>query len=133
MKKSVLLFASGLIGSVAMTISFLRLSKVLDFQKSYYYAFAIILLIMLVSTVIYFKQMIDELKGIPPADEMTVNINRMAAAGSFPYSLSMWIIILIFSTSVENAVIPISLGIMGMGLIYGSYWIYYKYKGNSND
>lgn len=128
-----MLFASGLIGSIAMTISFFRLSRVLDFQKSYYYVFAVILLIMLVSTIIYFKQMIDEMKGIPSADEMTVNINRMAAAGSFPYSLSMWIIILIFSTGSDNAVIPISLGIMGMGVIYGSYWIYYKYKGNSND
>jgi hypothetical protein len=96
-------------------------------------AFGIILSVMLVSTVIYFKQMMDELKGIPSADEMTENINRMAAAGSFPYSLSMWILILIFSTTSDNAVIPISLGIMGMGLIYGSYWIYYKYKGNTND
>jgi hypothetical protein len=133
MKKSILLFASGLTGSIAMTISFFRLSRLLDFEKSYYYVFGIILIIMLVSTVIYFKQMMDELKGIPAADEMTENINRLAAAGSFPYSLSMWILILIFSTAAKNAVIPISIGIMGMGLIYGSYWIYYKYKGNAND
>ena len=133
MKKSILLFVSGMIGSIAMTISFFRLSRLLSFEKSYYYVFAIILLIMLVSTVIYFKQMMDELKGIPSADEMTMNINRMAAAGSFPYSLSMWILILIFSTTADNPVIPISIGIMGMGLIYGSYWIYYKYKGNTDD
>jgi hypothetical protein len=133
MKKSILLFASGIIGSIAMSIAFFRLSRLITFEKSYYYVFGIILLIMLVSTVIYFKQMMDELRGIPSEDEMTENINRMAAARSFPYSLSMWILILIFSIAADNAVIPISIGIMGMGLIYGSYWIYYKYKGNTND
>jgi hypothetical protein len=133
MKKSILLFVSGIIGSIAMTISFFRLSQIMTFGKSYYYVFGLILLVMIVSTVIYFKQMRDELRGIPVADEMTENISRLAAADSFPYSLSMWILILIFSTAADNAVIPVTIGIAGMGVIYGSYWIYYKYKGTTND
>jgi hypothetical protein len=133
MKKSILLFAAGLIGSIAMTISFIRLSRLFPIQKSFYYVFGIILMVMLTSTIIYFKRMLDELRGIPSTDEMTENIGRMAAAKSFPRALSMWIIILIFTMGSDNAFIPISTGIIGMALIYGINWLSYKKKGNTND
>lgn len=133
MKKTILLFAAGLIGSIAMSIFFFRLSRLIPLQKSYYYIFGIVLSVTIISTVIYFKQMIDELKGIPSTDEMTLTISRMAAARSFPRAISMWILILVFSMGSNNPITPISLGIIGMGLIYGINWLHYKHKGTTND
>lgn len=133
MKKSILLFTAGLIGSIAMSIFFYRLSRLIPLQKSYYYIFGIVLSVMIISTVIHFRHMIDDLRGIPSTDEMTEKISLMAAAKSFPRTLSMWILILVFSMGSNNPVTPISIGIIGMGLIYGFNWLYYRHKGTTND
>jgi hypothetical protein len=133
MRNTILLCIAGTAGIIALGISFYRLSSFVALKKTHYYVFGLVLLIMIVSTFFYFKRLIDELKGIPAADEMTVAISRKAASDSFPYSLSMWIAILIIDMSSNESIMSVCFGIIGMGLIYGGFWLYYNRKGICYD
>lgn len=133
MKSTKLLFACGLVGTIAFSIAFYRLSNFLTLETAHYFVFALVLLTMVVSTIFYFKRLRDELKGIPVDDEFSIALSKNAARNSFPYSYGLWVTILVFTMFHGQNVIPIGVGIAGMALIYGFFWLYYRNKGLSND
>ncbi len=133
MKTTKLLFLSGLVGTIAFSISFYRLSTSIKLETAHYFVFTLVLLTMIVSTLFYFRRLRDERKGIPADDEFSLALSKSAARNSFPYSYGLWVVILIFAMFSGQNVIPIGVGIIGMALIYALFWLYHKRKGLSND
>ena len=133
MKSTKLLFLCGLVGTIAFSFSFYKLSTFIALETAHYFVFALVLLTMIVSTLFYFKRLRDELKGIPADDEFSLALSRNAARNSFPYSYGLWVVILIFAMFSGQNVIPIGVGIIGMALIYALFWLYHKEKGLNND
>lgn len=133
MKSTKLLFACGMVGTLALSISFYRFTKLLPLEPAHYFVFVIILLTMVVSTLFYLKRLRDELKGIPAEDEFSLALSKNAARNSFPYSYGLWVLILVFTMFNGQNVIPIGLGVMGMAFIYVFFWLYHKKKGLDND
>jgi len=133
MKSTKLLFLCGLIGTIALSVSFYRLSAFISLETGHYFVFGLVLATMIVSTIIYFRRLLDELKGIPAHDELSMALSSYAARDSFPYSYGLWIMILIIAMYSDHNVILIGSGILGMALIYVLFWLYHRRKGLSND
>ena len=76
------------------------------------------------------RQLKDEKQGVPLEDEMSKMIKEKAAAKAFSLSFYLWMFIAMFLVDTEIRVeIPIGLGILGMGIIFIVYWIYYSKEG----
>ena len=133
MKSFKLLFLCGLVGTIVFSISFYRLSASISLENMHYFVFALVLFTMIVSTLIYFRRLRDESKGIPSQDELSLAISSNAARDSFPYSYGLWMTILIIAMFSDHSVILIGSGIIGMAIIYVLFWLYHKRKGLSND
>src|SRR5690606_31011256 len=124
MKSTKLLFLCGLIGTIALSVSFYRLSAFISLETGHYFVFGLVLATMIVSTIIYFRRLLDEL---------SMALSSYAARDSFPYSYGLWIMILIIAMYSDHNVILIGSGILGMALIYVLFWLYHRRKGLSND
>lgn len=133
MKTTILLFISAIAGCIAFPVSFYRFSAIIPMQTPHFIVFGMIMMVMLISLIFYTRRLILELKGIPAGDEMTVQLARIAAYKSFPYTIGNWVGVLVIALFFNNAVMLISLGILVMALTYGGFWIYYKTKGISDD
>jgi hypothetical protein len=133
MKRTLILFLAMLAGAIAFSIAFFYYATHLQLGSTYYIVYSVIMAISLVGVAGSFRRLMDERKGIPADDELTLKLGRKAAFDSFPYSLSLWITILVCSMGSKTSVLPISFGIIGMSLIYGGFWLYYKSKGILND
>lgn len=133
MKRTLILFLAMLAGAIAFSIAFFYYATHLQLDATYYIVYSLIMAITIVSVVFSFRRLLDERKGIPADDELTVTMSRKAAFDSFPYSLSLWVTILVLTMGSKTTVLPISFGIIGMSLIYGGFWLYYRSKGIVND
>jgi len=79
------------------------------------------------------KRLQDEKKGLTPEDELSKSIKQRAAAMAFMYSFYLWTFIIIFTVdSALRIEIPIGIGIMGMGILFIGFWIYYSKTGIDN-
>ena len=89
--------------------------------------------IVIFSLVIGMKRLKDEKKGLTPEDELSKSIKQKAAAMAFMYSFYLWTGIIIFTIDTSLGIeIPIGIGIMGMGLLFIGFWIYYSKTGIDN-
>ena len=90
-------------------------------------------LIVIFSLVIGMKRIKDEKKGLTPEDELSKSIKQKAAATAFMYSFYLWTAIILFMVDTKHSIeIPIGIGIMGMGLLFIGFWIYYSKTGIDN-
>ena len=133
MKRKLILFLATLAGAIAFSIAFFYYVTHVQLDATYYIIYSLIMAITIVSVVLSFRKLLDERKGIPADDELTLAMSRKAAFDSFPYSLSLWVTILVLTMGSQTTVLPISFGIIGMSLIYGGFWLYYRSKGIVND
>ena len=133
MKKFLFLSIAGIAGAIAFPISFFRYVSLFSPEIHVYWIFGVIMAVILTSSVISIKKLIDEIKGIPADDEMTNRINREAAFQSVSSVLSLWILLLLAGIWIENPVVLIGAGIFLMTLIYAGYWFYFRIKGVTDD
>ena len=93
----------------------------------------LVALIVIFSLVIGMKRIKDEKKGLTPEDELSKSIKQKAAATAFMYSFYLWTAIILFMVDTKHSIeIPIGIGIMGMGLLFIGFWIYYSKTGIDN-
>ena len=90
--------------------------------------------IAIFSLIIGMKRIKDEKKGLTAEDELSKNIKQKAAAMAFMYSFYLWTAIIIFTVDTSLQIeIPIGIGIMGMGILFIGFWIYYSKTGIDNE
>jgi len=93
----------------------------------------LVALMVIFSLFIGIKRLQDEKKGLTPEDELSKSIKQRAAAMAFMYSFYLWTFIIIFTVdSALRIEIPIGIGIMGMGILFIGFWIYYSKTGIDN-
>ena len=129
MKKTIWLFIASVSGLVAFGTVFSMYAFRFSPGTNAYLVFGLIMLILFISAIIYLRRLVDGLKGIPVDDEMSGKISRKAAADSFPHAVSLWVILLIISLISGGPVLSFCLGISGMALLYGGFWLFYRMKG----
>jgi uncharacterized membrane protein len=73
-------------------------------------------------------------KGLPAEDELSKRIEQKAASKSFFVSLFLWLIIMYLQDrNGGESEIYFGYGIIGMAVIFATFYIYYYFKGNFNE
>jgi len=93
-----------------------------------------VLIIVLFSIIIGIKKIKDEKKGLVVEDELSNQIRQKAAASTFYLSFLIWTMIAMFTVNSDlDSEIPIGIGILGMGLFFIGFWIYYSKSGIQDE
>ena len=122
------------IGIATFGIGFWTYSTVADLELADYLLFGLILILVTFSLVISFRRLGEEKKGLAGEDELSTRIKEKAATSAFFTSATMWLFIMIFSSSSRlSQDILFGIGILGMWLIFIAFWMYYNHKGLSNE
>jgi len=122
-----------LAGTVTFTVGLWLYSTKSELSVIEYTTAGLVLVVVIFSLVIGFKRLKDAKQGIPPEDELSVQIKQKAAANAFVFSFWLWTMIILFMGDKEiRPTIPIGIGIIGSGLIFIGLWIYYSKTGLGN-
>ncbi len=134
MKKTKAMLLLTLAGTVTFSLG-LWLYSTMERLTLIEYALAILVLITVIfSMVIGFKRLKDEKKGLAVEDEFSRRVKQKAAANAFIVSFYLWTMIALFISDANiRSEILIGLGILGMGLLFIGFWIYYSKIGISNE
>ena len=133
MKNLKLLLLFILTGLVSYSIVLWLYSTKNSLDASEYIVSALVFIVVVFSLVIGVKKIKAIRKGYPSDDELSDNIKAKAAAQSYLYSIYMWTgILLFFSNKNMGAETLIGVGILGMGIIFIGFWIYYSRTGFSS-
>jgi hypothetical protein len=125
-----------LVGLVSYAVALWFYNTKTSLDTSEYIIAAFVLIVVIFSLVVGVKKLKDMKKGYPSDDELSVRIKQKAAAKSFLYSFYLWLgIMLFFNDEVLRSSIPVGLGILGMGILFIGFWIYYSKNGldSKND
>lgn len=134
MKKTRTALLLVLAGTVTFTVG-LWLYSTMDKLGTFEFAAAgSVLVVVLFSMIVGIRRIKDEKKGIAPEDELSRRIKQKAAASAFSLSFILWTMIALFTVDSELRVeIPIGMGILGMGLLFVGFWIYYSISGIKDE
>lgn len=92
-----------------------------------------VLLIVVGSLIIGYKRIKEAKQGLPPDDELSVQIKQKAAAVAFSFSFLIWTMIILFMGNKDiEPTIPIGIGIVTTGLLFLGLWAYYSKTGIDN-
>ncbi|MBT8263114.1 MAG: hypothetical protein KJO05_09850 [Bacteroidia bacterium] len=125
---------TSLILLLALTVTFsagLWLYSTMDELTAFEYTAAGAVFITVIFAVILgLKRLKNEKKGLPADDELSMNIKIKAAASAFTFSIYLWTMMLMFTidTYIESHIL-LGMGILGMGLLFVGFWVYYSKKG----
>ena len=136
MNKIKLMLVFILVGLVSYAVALWFYNTKTSLDTSEYIIAAFVLIVVIFSLVVGVKKLKDIKKGYPSDDELSVRIKQKAAANSFLYSFYLWLgIMLFFNDEVLRSSIPVGLGILGMGILFIGFWIYYSKNGldSKND
>lgn len=136
MNKIKLMLVFILVGLVSYAVALWFYNTKTSLDTSEYIIAAFVLIVVIFSLVVGVKKLKDMKKGYPSDDELSVRIKQKAAAKSFLYSFYLWLgIMLFFNDEVLRSSIPVGLGILGMGILFIGFWIYYSKNGldSKND
>lgn len=136
MNKIKLMLVFILVGLVSYAVALWFYNTKTSLDISEYIIAAFVLIVVIFSLVVGVKKLKDMKKGYPSDDELSVRIKQKAAAKSFLYSFYLWLgIMLFFNDEVLRSSIPVGLGILGMGILFIGFWIYYSKNGldSKND
>jgi len=136
MNKIKLMLVFILVGLVSYAVALWFYNTKTSLDISEYIIAAFVLIVVIFSLVVGVKKLKDMKKGYPSDDELSVRIKQKAAANSFLYSFYLWLgIMLFFNDEVLRSSIPVGLGILGMGILFIGFWIYYSKNGldSKND
>ena len=91
---------------------------------------AFVLIAVVFSFVLGLRRIKDEKKGLTVDDELSLRIKQKAAANAFMLSFYMWAAIVLFTVDSNLRIeVPIGIGIVGMGLLFIGFWLYYNQSG----
>lgn len=72
--------------------------------------------------------------NLPAEDEMSKKILQKGAATSYYFSLYLWLALMMCEDRIDlERTTLISVGIMGMAILYALSWIYHRYLSRSHD
>lgn len=129
--KSILIFL--LAGTVTFTVGVWLYSTKATLGTTEIVVAGLVAILVLFSITTGIKKFKDEKKGLTPEDELSNSIKQKAAAMAFMCSFYLWLFILLFMEGDGNSLdIPIGAGILGMGILFIGFWIYYSKKGLTN-
>lgn len=122
-----------LAGTVTFTMSLWLYSTQEALNSFEYIVAGLVFVIVVISMIVGLRQIKEAKQGIPPEDELSIQIKQKAAAVAFSFSFIVWTVILIFLGD-ENIspTIPIGIGIVLNGLLFLILWGYYSKSGLGN-
>lgn len=127
MNKIKLMLVFIIAGLVSFSVGLWFYSTKTSLDTSEYIIAAFVLIIVIFSVVVGLKKLKNMRMGYPSDDELSENIKQKAAASSFLYSFYVWLgIMLFFNDETLRSSIPIGAGILGMGILFIGFWIYYS-------
>lgn len=130
MKKTKTMLLSILVGTVTFTVGLWLYSTKESLSILEYSVAALVLVAVIFSLIIGVKRMKDENKGLTVDDELSHQIKQKAASMAFMFSFYLWTMIILFGSDANrNIEIPIGIGILGMGVLFIGFWIYYSKNG----
>lgn len=123
-----------LAGTVAFSVVLWLYSSNTKLDIFEYIVAVVVAVTVIFSIIVGYKRIKNEKKGLPADDELSNKIKRKAASKAYIYSIYMWVVIYFFTRN-ENIgkEVPLGLGIIGMGLIFIIFWIYYSKQGIDNE
>lgn len=121
-----------LAGTVIFAISFWLYSSLEKIGTLEYTVAGLVLVVVSVSVGVGLKRIKAEKKGLTIEDELSRRIRQKAAANAFAFSFYLWTLIAIFTIN-SNTDIIIPVGILGMGLLFIGFWIYYSKTGIKDE
>ncbi len=124
----ILMFA----GAVVFTVVFWLYSTMENIGTLEYSVAGLVLVVVSISVGAAMKRIKAEKKGLTIEDELSRRIRQKAAANAFALSFYQWTLIAIFSIN-SNIGVVIPIGVLGMGLIFVGYWIYYSKTGIKDE
>jgi peptidoglycan/LPS O-acetylase OafA/YrhL len=132
MKKSTLVFVVAGLVLIATSLWFLSSFKSESLMENFH--FFVIILIVAFALFIGYKRLKSERRGEPSEDELSKKVLQKAAALSYYISLYLWVfMIYIKDRVVMDVEVLISSGILGMAVIFAISWLYFNFRGVSNE
>ena len=122
-----------LAGTVSFSVG-LWFYSTMEELTAFEYATAIaVAIVVIFSVIIGMRRIKDEKKGLAVEDELSNQIKQKAAASAFTFSFYFWVMVLIFFVDADiPARYVVYVGILGQGLLFIAFWIYYSRVGISD-
>jgi len=134
MKKTKSMLLIMLAGTVTFSIGLWLYSTMDSLSILEYSMAALVLIVVVFSTIVGIKRLKKEKKGLTVDDELSLRIKQKAGASAFSLSFLLWSFIALFTVDTGlRPEIPIGIGILGMGLLFIGFWIYYSKKGIQDE
>ena len=122
-----LLMVIGTLTFVAGLVAYSTMESLGAFE---YTVAAFVLIAVVFSFVLGLRRIKDQKKGLTVDDELSLRIKQKAAANAFMLSFYMWAAIVLFTVDSNLRIeVPIGIGIVGMGLLFIGFWLYYNQSG----
>jgi len=132
MKKAIMIFiVSALVLASAVYWFF---SSGAEFNSTNLFQIGILFIVIAFAVFIGIKKLGNAKRGEPVEDELSKKVKTKAAAMSYYVSL-YWILVLMYISEklglATQAVFAIA--IFGMAIFWFTFWVYYNYKGSTNE
>ncbi len=119
-----------LAGTVSFSVALWLYAQSEPLTLTEYAIAALVLLVVIFSFVIGKRRIRDQKRGLPAEDELSQQIKLKAAASAFSGSFYLWMFIAIFAVDSElRPELPVGVGLLGMGVLFVGFWIYYSKTG----
>ena len=134
MKKLKLMLIFILVGLVTFSVGLWLYSTKASLSSWEYAVAALVAIVVIFSLIIGVRKLKDSKQGFPTDDELSIKIKQKAAANAFVYSFYVWLMIMFFLNDEKlSPSVPVGIGIMGMGLLFIGFWIYYSKVGITKE
>jgi peptidoglycan/LPS O-acetylase OafA/YrhL len=95
---------------------------------------AVAVIILVYGALVILKGFRDAKNKVPPRDELSRKILRRGAATSYYVSIYLWLALMYFEERIElERSSLIGAGILGMAIIFGLAWLYYRFISKAHD
>jgi peptidoglycan/LPS O-acetylase OafA/YrhL len=132
MKRSLLLFI--IVGLVLASTGIWFFTSNTQGKPFEWGGFAVILLLIAFAVFIGIRRLTSERRGEPVEDELSKKVLQRAAALSYYISLYMWVAMIYIKDRVKLDTEEIlGAGILGMAVIFAVSWLFFHFKGVSNE
>ena len=99
-----------------------------------YFIFGLSIFLIIFGQYFKYQNYKNESAGLEPNDEFSNRIREKAAAKAFSISIYMWLAVILFVKELDpRAKIIVSLGMLGMVLIFFLHWLYYSKNGIADE
>lgn len=130
MKKTRTALILMLAGTVSFSVGLWLYAQQEPLTLTEYSIAALVLLVVIFGFVIGMRRIRDVKRGLPAEDELSHQIKQKAAASAFTGSFYLWMLIAMFVVdSGLRPELPVGVGLLGMGVLFVAFWIYYSKAG----